>query len=59
MFVPPTGEEHPPLIPEIVLVPDYPHETVMDDVCHKRPFFLFHPISMEKPEMLQRGKIFF
>lgn len=42
MFVPPAGKEHPPLIPEIVLVPDYPHETVMDDVCHRRPSLVSH-----------------
>ena len=58
MLVPPTREEHPPIIPEIVLVADYPHEAVMDDECHKRPF-LFHSISMEKPEMLHAGKNFF
>lgn len=40
MLLPPAGEEHTPeLLVEVVLVVNNPDDTVMDDVCHTRPFF--------------------
>ena len=58
MLLPPAGEEHTPeLLVEVVLVVNNPDDTVMDDVCHTRPFFV-HSICMEKPEMLQRKNFF-
>lgn len=58
MLFPPAGEELlPELLVEVMFVVNNPDYTVMDDVCHKRPF-LFHSICMEKTEMLQRKNFF-
>lgn len=41
MLFPPAGEELPPeLLVEVMFVVNNPDYTVMDDVCHKRPFFV-------------------
>ena len=58
MLFPPAGKKlFPELLVEVMFVVNNPDYTVMDDVCHKRPF-LFHSICMEKTEMLQRKNFF-
>ena len=41
MLLPPAGEEHPSeLLVEVLFVVNNPDHAVMDDVYHKRPFFV-------------------
>lgn len=59
MLFPPAGEELPPeLLVEVLFVVNNPDYSVVDEVYHKRPFSVLS-ISMENPEMLHRGNIFF